>query len=92
MMLFALIGGLIGFLFFVYSLEATGMRHVLFRNNKISLTGLIKFIHTPFHKSFMWKYDYWRYNWFVMTLIGIMIGLMIGLTIDLANNKLFIHH
>ena len=79
----AIIGGISGFLYFLYKLESPGMGNILFRVNsngikEFSFDSMMNMIYAPFYYISFWtKLDLYPINWIITTFIGCMIGYII---------------
>ena len=82
-----LLGGVCGFLYFLYKLEAPGMGGILFRVDsngiiKFSLDSLLGIIYAPFiHISFWTNMDLYSVNWLITTFTGGLLFYIIYLYI-----------
>ena len=71
-----LFGGVCGFLYFLYKLEAPGMGGILFRVDSsgiinFSLDSLLGILYAPFkYISFWTDIDLYSVNWIITTFIG----------------------
>ena len=74
-----IIGGIIGFIFFLFELESPSMGHILFRVNsdgikEFSIGSLVNMILAPFKYINFWTdINLWSVNWIMTTFIGSFI-------------------
>jgi hypothetical protein len=74
-----IIGGIIGFIFFLYELESPSMGGILFRINsdgikEFSFGSLINMIIAPFkYMNFWTDINLWSVNWIFTTGIGCLL-------------------
>ena len=71
-----LFGNIIGFIYFLYKLEAPGMGNIIFRVNSIGIKefafdNLLNMIMAPFKYIHFWTSIYlYPVNWVITTLLG----------------------
>ena len=75
-----LFGGIIGFSYFLYKLEAPGMGNILFRVNsdgikEFSLESLLNIMKAPFKYSNFWlDFNLYPVNWIITTIVGMSLA------------------
>ena len=75
-----LFGGIIGFSYFLYKLEAPEMGNILFRVNsdgikEFSLDSLLNIMKAPFKYSIFWlDFNLYPVNWIITTIIGMSLA------------------
>jgi hypothetical protein len=78
-----ILGGLLGFIYFLYELESPSMGNIIFRvdsnNNKIiSFESIFNIIQAPFKNSYFWtNTELLSVNWIITTFIGASFGYII---------------
>jgi hypothetical protein len=78
--MYSIIGGFIGFIFFLFELESPDMGNILFRindigNKELSLGSLFNMLSAPFkYISFWTNYELLSINWLITVTIGGIIG------------------
>lgn len=76
-------GGIIGFIYFLYELESPSMGGILFRPNsdgikEFSFGSLVGIIFAPFkYMNFWTDKSLWSINWILTVGIGCLIGYII---------------
>jgi len=60
------VGGLLGFIIFIYDLESKGMGNIVIRNGKFSPASIWQYIKSPFNQSYLWQPKLLRHNWIVI--------------------------
>lgn len=79
---YQIIGGLCGFVLWIYMLESNKMKGVLYRkdeNNNTIFTphNILRFMIAPFRHTYFWTTELILHNWIVMTLSGTIIGWLV---------------
>ena len=78
-----IIGGIIGFIYFLFELESPTMGHILFRVNsdgykEFSFGSLVSMIIAPLQYIHFWTdTNLWSVNWIITTFIGGLFGYII---------------
>jgi hypothetical protein len=78
--MYSIIGGLLGFIYFLFELESPDMGNILFRINdsgykEFSLGSLFNMLIAPFkYISFWTNYELLSINWLITVTIGGIIG------------------
>ena len=69
-----IIGGLLGFIYFIIYLESRKMGGIWYRNGKFTPYNVIMYMKSPFYNYFLWHPILLRANWIFMTSLGIVTG------------------
>jgi len=75
---FQIIGGLFGYIYFLYGLESSDMGNIIFRCGEFAPGNILAYMINPFYKPFLWYPYLWRSNWIITTLVGMGFGLLIS--------------
>ena len=72
-----IIGGVLGYVYFLKDLESDSMGNIIFRNGQFRPSNIIHYMKSPFKERFLWKPNLWSSNWIITTIIGTICGLII---------------
>ncbi len=78
-----ILGGIVGFIIFLFELESPSMGNILFRLNsdgvkEISYDSLLQMLYAPFRYSYFWtNKHFYSINWIITSFIGGLIGYII---------------
>lgn len=76
--LLAVVGGIIGYVSFVFYLESSEMGNIIIRDDTIVPSNVLRYMKSPFVESYLWYPALWRANWLITTGIGMLIGKLIS--------------
>lgn len=75
----SIVGAVAGFGYFIYDLESSDMKGVMFRKDETGTkrfmpAGILAYLKSPFNSSILWKPRLLRSNWIVTMVSGAMLG------------------
>ena len=73
-----ILGGVLGFMFFLFELEAPDMGGVIFRCGRFAPENILEFVKHPFTHKTLWNRPLWAVNWIITTTIGVLFALVSG--------------
>lgn len=76
--LLTVVGGIIGYVSFVFYLESSEMGNIIIRDGTIVPSNVLRYMKSPFTESYLWYPALWRANWLVATGVGMGVGKLLS--------------